>query len=118
MALPLQFGIPGGPELLVLLLVAVLMFGVPLLLVVVGLAVYHNRSGAGDRVAELEDRIDDLERELDAERSGTTADAGAGPDGAPGDPEDAESRDENRREERRPPGTTVRFSRGGESTEA
>jgi sec-independent protein translocase protein TatA len=64
---PLQFGIPGGPELLVILLIAVLFFGVPLALVVGGVVLYRNRSRSGDRVEELEARIDDLERELDRE---------------------------------------------------
>lgn len=68
MVAPLQFGIPGGPELLVVLLIAVLMFGVPLALVVGGVVLYRNRSRSGDRVEELEARIDDLERELDRER--------------------------------------------------
>jgi sec-independent protein translocase protein TatA len=68
MVVPLQFGIPGGPELLVILLMMLLFFGVPLALVVGGVVLYRNRSREGDRVEELEARIDDLERELDRER--------------------------------------------------
>lgn len=100
MVLPLQFGIPGGPELLVLLLIAVLMFGVPFLLVAVAVVAYRNRRGSGDRVAELEDRIEDLERELETERAGTAPGTGAGPDGGPGGPEEAETRDDDREGER------------------
>ncbi|MFQ3318798.1 MAG: sec-independent protein translocase protein TatA [Natronomonas sp.] len=65
--LPLQFAIPGGPELLVILLIAILLFGAPLLLVVLLIA----KQGSGtdsDRVAELEQRVEELEAELEEER--------------------------------------------------
>jgi sec-independent protein translocase protein TatA len=66
---PLQM-IPGGPELLVILLIALLLFGIPLLLLGVGGFVYL-RSNADDdtkeRIAELEGEIDQLKSELDAD---------------------------------------------------
>jgi sec-independent protein translocase protein TatA len=61
---PLQFGIPGGPELLVILLILFLT-AVPVLLVVLFLA---SRSGGSDRVEELEARVEELEDELREER--------------------------------------------------
>jgi sec-independent protein translocase protein TatA len=62
---PLQFGIPAGPELLVILLVMLLIFGLPALLVLVfGVGYFRSKSsGSGDRVAELEARVEELERE-------------------------------------------------------
>jgi sec-independent protein translocase protein TatA len=79
---PLQMGIPGGPELLVILLIMLLLFGIPLALLAVGGFVYL-RSNAGDdtqeRIAELESEIDHLKSELDAEGGGeqATSDGGA-----------------------------------------
>jgi hypothetical protein len=61
---PLQFGIPGGPELLVIFLILFLT-AVPVLLVVLFLA---SRSGGSDRVEELEARVEELEDELREER--------------------------------------------------
>ncbi|WP_178915824.1 hypothetical protein [Natronomonas gomsonensis] len=63
--LPLQFGIPGGPELLIIFLILFL-FAVPVLLVVLFLV---SRSGSSDRVEELEARVEELESELEEERS-------------------------------------------------
>ncbi|MCY4729464.1 hypothetical protein KY092_02690 [Natronomonas gomsonensis] len=63
--LPLQFGIPGGPELLIIFLILFL-FAVPVLLVVLFLV---SRSGGSDRVEELEARVEELENELEEERS-------------------------------------------------
>jgi len=85
---PLQMGIPGGPELLVILLIMVVLFGVPLVLLGVGGFVYL-RSNADDdtqeRIAELEGEIDQLKSELDAERDdeqaasdGGTEESGSG----------------------------------------
>ena len=57
---PLQMGIPGGPELLVVLLVSVLLFAVPVGLVVLLVA----RSGDGGD-GSLEARVDRLERRVE-----------------------------------------------------
>lgn len=64
----LQMGIPGGPELFVIMLVMIMLFGIPLALVVGGVVLYRSRSGGNDRAEELEARIDELERELNRER--------------------------------------------------
>ncbi|SEN24688.1 sec-independent protein translocase protein TatA [Halorientalis persicus] len=52
-------GIPGGPELFVILLIAILLFGLPLVLVAGGY-VYLRRD---ESIEELEQRIADLEAE-------------------------------------------------------
>lgn len=78
--IPLQFGIPGGPELIVIFLIGLLLFGLPLLLIALAVVAYRNRRGPGDRVAELEGRIDELERELREERAGRSP--GGGPEEA------------------------------------
>ncbi|RXK48464.1 preprotein translocase subunit TatA [Halorientalis pallida] len=56
-------GVPGGPELLVVLLVAILLFGVPLV-AVAGAYLYLKRDVT---IEELEGRI----AELEAEREGS-----------------------------------------------
>ena len=56
---PLQMRIPGGPELLVVLLVSVLLLAIPVGLVVLLVA----RSGDGG--GSLEARVDRLERRVD-----------------------------------------------------
>jgi sec-independent protein translocase protein TatA len=82
---PLQMGIPGGPELLVILLIMVLLFGIPLVLLGVGGFVYL-RSNADDdtkeRIAELEGEIDQLKAELDAERDDEQAASDGGTEGS------------------------------------
>ena len=63
-------GIPGGPELLIILLIAILVFGVPFVLLVGAVFLGWNVLGSRqDRVEELEDRVAELERELERERS-------------------------------------------------
>ncbi|AQL41979.1 hypothetical protein BV210_04265 [Halorientalis sp. IM1011] len=52
-------GVPGAPELFVILLVAILVFGLPLVLVT-GAYLYLRRD---ESIEELEARIDDLEAE-------------------------------------------------------
>ena len=71
-------GVPGGPELLVLLVILVLLFGVPLV-VIAGVVVFFklrsdDGEGDADRVAELEaeverlrEKVDDEERERDGD---------------------------------------------------
>lgn len=53
--LPLQFGVPGGIEILILLLIAILLFGVPLV-VLGGLFLYVRR---------VERKVDEVEQRLD-----------------------------------------------------
>ena len=85
---PLQMGVPGGPELLVILLVMLLLFGLPILLLGVGGFLYL-RSNADDetkeRIAELEAEMDELKRDLDAEGDDPVA-TGA-PEGPGDDPQ-------------------------------
>lgn len=62
-------GIPGGPELLVILLIMVVLFGLPLVLIVGAVFLGWNVLGSrGERVEELESRVEELERELERER--------------------------------------------------
>ncbi|PSQ08495.1 preprotein translocase subunit TatA [Halobacteriales archaeon QS_5_68_33] len=85
---PLQMGVPGGPELLVILLVMLLLFGLPILLLGVGGFLYL-RSNADDetkeRIAELEAEMDELKRDLDTEGDDPVA-TGA-PEGPGDDPQ-------------------------------
>ena len=85
---PLQMGVPGGPELLVVLLITLLLFGLPILLLGVGGFLYL-RSNADDetkeRIAELEAEMDELRRDLDTEGDDPVA-TGA-PDGPGDDPQ-------------------------------
>ena len=69
----LQMGLPGGPELLIIFVIMLLIFGVPLALVAGGVVLY--RRGSNDRVEELEARIDELEWELERERESNAGDA-------------------------------------------
>ena len=55
--------VPGGPELLLILLLAVFFLGIPLLLIV-GVYEYLDRKrGYERRIAALERRVDELEEE-------------------------------------------------------
>ena len=56
---PLQFGVPGGPELLVIFLI-LLLFGLPVLLV---LLLLSQRNAGDERVEALERRVGELETE-------------------------------------------------------
>ena len=71
--IPLQFGIPGGPELLVILLIAVLLFGankIPKL-----------ARSTGEAMGEFQKGREEVEQELQDMKEGSTADgAGAGAD--------------------------------------
>ena len=67
--LPLQFGIPGGPELLVILLIAVLLFGankIPKL-----------ARSTGEAMGEFQKGREEVEQELQEMRDGPTADDGS-----------------------------------------
>jgi len=71
--IPLQFGIPGGPELLVILLIAVLLFGankIPKL-----------ARSTGEAMGEFQKGREEVEEELQEMKEGSTADgAEAGTD--------------------------------------
>ena len=61
-------GVPGGPELLILLVVFVLLFGVPLV-VIAGVVVFLKLRSDGeetddDRVAELEAEVERLREKV------------------------------------------------------
>jgi sec-independent protein translocase protein TatA len=76
---PLFPGVPGGPELIIIFLVILLVFG-PVVLGVVVLFAYLRRKGGGDdekdeRIAELEARIDELEGETGGDATDRHADA-------------------------------------------
>jgi sec-independent protein translocase protein TatA len=58
---PLQMGIPGGPELVVVLLIFVLMIGVPAAIV---LLVVSQRDAGGSEEA-LEARVERLDRRVE-----------------------------------------------------
>jgi sec-independent protein translocase protein TatA len=59
---PLFPGVPGGPELLVVLLLMIALFGLPVVIVAVFGWRYLRRD---DQVEELRARVDELESELD-----------------------------------------------------
>ncbi|WP_380678496.1 Sec-independent protein translocase subunit TatA/TatB [Salinigranum sp. GCM10025319] len=61
---PLFPGVPGGPELLVILLLMIALFGLPVVIVAVFGWRYLDRN---DQVEELEARVRELESELDAD---------------------------------------------------
>ena len=64
-------GVPGGVELLVILLIMLVVFGLPLVLLLGAMFLGWNVLGSRrERVEELEDRVAELERELERERSG------------------------------------------------
>jgi len=78
--LPLQFGIPGGPELLVILLIAVLLFGankIPKLARSTGEAMGEFQKGREEVEQELQDMREG--EPVDAETEGQPAMDDAGP---------------------------------------
>jgi sec-independent protein translocase protein TatA len=63
---PLFPGIPGGPELLIILLVFVVLIGLPALLLLGGGAyLLSRRDGDRPSPSELQSRIDELETEVE-----------------------------------------------------
>lgn len=81
--------VPGPPELLVILLIAVILFGVPLALVLAGAWVWMARKEPDpERVRELESEVEQLREEIarlqDSERDapgGGERDGGRGESG-------------------------------------
>ncbi|WP_262179078.1 hypothetical protein [Haloarcula laminariae] len=57
----LQMGLPGGPELVILLLVLVVYLALPVLLIVVVYNFLDGKRGYQKRIAELERRVEELE---------------------------------------------------------
>ena len=76
-----QFGIPGGPELLLILLIAIFVFGLPILLIAVVGFLYLRSDGDDydERFRELEAEIARLEAEVGANGA---ADAATGTEDA------------------------------------
>ncbi|OYR54256.1 preprotein translocase subunit TatA [Halorubrum sp. E3] len=64
-------GVPGGPELLILLVVLVLLFGVPLVVIAGVVLFFRTRSDGADadadRIAELEAEVERLREKVDDE---------------------------------------------------
>ncbi len=76
---PLQMGLPGGPELLVILLMLIVLFGIPLVLLGIGGFAYLRSNASDDteeRITELEAEIDHLKHELDADDEQAASDGG------------------------------------------
>lgn len=74
-ALPLVFGVPGGPELLVVLLVSLLLFSPLLALVYLVLFREQVNDDTDERVADLEAEVAELRERL-AEREEERQDVG------------------------------------------
>ena len=77
--IPLQFGIPGGPELLVILLIAVLLFGankIPKLARSTGEAMGEFQKGR----EEVEQELQEMQEGATADSTGADIDADAEPD--------------------------------------
>lgn len=77
--LPLVGGIPGGLELVVILIIFLIMLGIPAALVLLGLVGYGRLSSKNERIEDLERRIDELEGEVSTgsdESTGNEEDAG------------------------------------------
>jgi sec-independent protein translocase protein TatA len=72
----LQMPIPGGPELLIILLVMALLVGVPVVLAGV-ILVARFVGGGEDDVAELRARIEELEAQVAAENDAGRPETGA-----------------------------------------
>ncbi len=75
------FGLPGGPELVVLLLLFVLILGVPALVFVLVYRFVAGRTNYEERISQLEREVASLQR--------TVAEMEASPDRAPDDAEES-----------------------------
>ncbi|OYR42779.1 preprotein translocase subunit TatA [Halorubrum sp. Ib24] len=64
-------GVPAGPELVIILIILVLLFGVPIVLIAAGVVFLKLRSGGeeadADRIADLEAEVERLREEVDDE---------------------------------------------------
>lgn len=78
--LPLQFGIPGGPELLVILMMMIVFMGLPVLFVVLAVVGGVKLLGGSndERIEELEQRVARLEGQLESTPGATGGDVEAG----------------------------------------
>ncbi|WP_135851633.1 hypothetical protein [Halorussus salinus] len=66
--LPLQVGFPGGMEIIVIFIIAILLFGVPILLVAGGLYLYRQSQSdrpATEEIASLRHEVERLREEID-----------------------------------------------------
>ena len=67
-AVPAFGGVPGGPELVILLVVLVLLFGVPVVVIAGAVLFFGLRSDGepdADRIAELEAEVERLREMVD-----------------------------------------------------
>lgn len=64
-------GVPAGPELVIILIILVLLFGVPIALIAAGVVFLKLRSDGeeadADRIAELEAEVERLREKVDDE---------------------------------------------------
>jgi len=64
-------GVPAGPELVIILIILVLLFGVPIVLITAGVVFFKLRSddeeADADRIAELEAEVERLREKVDDE---------------------------------------------------
>lgn len=60
--------VPGAPELLIILILLLFYAAVPILIIVAGAHLYWNVSGRAAREGELEQRVGNLEREVESLR--------------------------------------------------
>ncbi|WP_280585976.1 preprotein translocase subunit TatA [Halorubrum sp. Boch-26] len=64
-------GVPAGPELVIILIILVLLFGVPIVLIAAGVVFLKLRSDGeeadADRIADLEAEVERLREEVDDE---------------------------------------------------
>ncbi|TKX77922.1 preprotein translocase subunit TatA [Halorubrum sp. SD626R] len=69
LTVPAFGGVPGGPELLILLIIFVLLFGVPVAVIAGVVLILKLRSGGeeadADRIAELEAEVERLREQVD-----------------------------------------------------
>lgn len=65
---PLQFGVPGAMELFVILLIAIIVFGVPVVLIAGGLYLYRRTQTdrpASEEIEALRAEVERLREEID-----------------------------------------------------